>query len=172
ATQTAPIAAPAPDRSRVLPPHAQPRILRSGLPRRVPRAVRRQAARIRVPSKAHLFPAKSPGKRPGNSTADANANSTAHTPAPAKRTPFKALNGAGPGYAVDAMGSGLGGVAPAPRKLGISHLGLLCETVGARMRCRMCLPGTQGVSLSATAPWGELVGHAMSAHAGGVRSCL
>ncbi|KAJ7691723.1 hypothetical protein B0H17DRAFT_1062445 [Mycena rosella] len=104
--------------------------------------------------KAHLFPAKSPSKRPANSTA--NSTFTAHTPAPAKRTPLKALtlNGAGAGYAVDGMGSGLSGVALAPRKLGVSHLGLLYETVGARMRCRMCLPGTQGVLLSATAPWG------------------
>lgn len=90
---------------------------------------------------------------------------------PAKFAPKKRrIANAGPRVPLGVVnGTGIGGTSSssnsaAPRKLGISHIGLLYETVGDRMRCRMCLPGAHGGIAEAGAPWGELVGHALFAH--------
>ncbi|KAJ6595680.1 hypothetical protein DFH09DRAFT_1305466 [Mycena vulgaris] len=91
----------------------------------------------RPTAKARVSPPKAPVKPVSHK----------HSAAISKRTPLAAING---------------NAAP-PRKLGISHLGILYETVGDRMRCRMCLPGTH-FGVAAAAPWGELVGHALAAH--------
>ncbi|KAJ7485514.1 hypothetical protein FB451DRAFT_1230126 [Mycena latifolia] len=128
-----------------LPPHPGPWAASVPSPRKRSRAAYEAesadigSARPAVKTRVSLNPMTNSAPKKARK---ANAN--------AQRTPLGVLNGNSTG--------------DAPRKLGISHLGLLYETVGDRMRCRMCLPGTHS-GIAAAAPWGELVGHALTAHA-------
>ncbi|KAJ7927501.1 hypothetical protein B0H13DRAFT_1035706 [Mycena leptocephala] len=92
--------------------------------------------------------------RPATKVRRATTTPTAALPvmsAPPKRTPLGVVNST-------PIGDG------AARKLGISHLDLLYATTNKQMRCRLCAQGKQ-TAFVATAPWVELVGHSLTAHA-------
>ncbi|KAJ7461854.1 hypothetical protein B0H11DRAFT_2056343 [Mycena galericulata] len=100
----------------------------------------------------------------------ARPSATANKTPPTGKTPPPAMTTQPPRMPLAPLSFNAELDAPMASKLEIGiHRDLLYAAAdsGARVRCRLCLPGTQNpFSATATAPWSELAGHALAAHAG------